>query len=231
MQIMGGKVTYARTVQPAQYESKKAEVEISFTLSDGEEMGDSLDRAGNWAMTKCHEMVGITKPTHATEKTMAAIADGVQAAKDARHIEEVTNPLGLPKETKGKGKTQAEKDAAKAEAAAKMNGKKATAPLPDPDALPDEPTQAISSGDERVSPDDNDTSFLDEPSTPAREIKDTELYEAAGKKNKELMPKHAGASPAMIKALVQKFVPLPKQLKDIPQDQRTKFLEQLAALQ
>lgn len=224
MQIMGGKVTYARTVQPAQYESKKAEVEISFTLSDGEEMGDSLDRAGNWAMQKCHEMVGITKPAPmaATAEKIAekveAIAEGVKAAAEA------------PKDTKGKGKTQAEKDAAKAEAAAKMNGKKATAPLPDPDALPDEPTQAISSGEERVSPDDNDTSFLDEPSTPAREIKDTELYEAAGKKNKELMPKHAGASPAMIKALVQKFVPLPKQLKDIPQEQRTKFLEQLAAL-
>lgn len=224
MQIMGGKVTYARTVQPAQYESKKAEVEISFTLSDGEEMGDSLDRAGNWAMDKCHEMIGLKKPAPVTAtaekiaEKVEAIAEGVRAAAEA------------PKDTKPKGKTQAEKDAAKAEAAAKMNGKKATAPLPDPDALPDEPTQAISSGDERVSPEDNDTSFLDEPSTPAREIKDTELYEAAGKKNKELMPKHAGASPAMIKALVQKFVPLPKQLKDIPQDQRTKFLEQLAAL-
>lgn len=224
MQIMGGKVTYARTVQPAQYESKKAEVEISFTLSDGEEMGDSLDRAGNWAMQKCHEMVGITKtvPVTATAEKLAekveAIAEGVKAAAETQ------------KETKGKGKTQAEKDAAKAEAAAKMNGKKAAAPLPDPEDLPNEPTQAISSGDERVGPEDNDTSFLDEPSTPAREIKDTELYEAAGKKNKELMPKHAGASPAMIKALVQKFVPLPKQLKDIPQDQRTRFLEQLAAL-
>ena len=36
-QVTGGKVAFRRTVQPADYESKSAEVEFSFTLAEGED--------------------------------------------------------------------------------------------------------------------------------------------------------------------------------------------------
>jgi hypothetical protein len=35
--VTGGKVTYKRSVQPQPYESKSAEVEFSFSLTDGDE--------------------------------------------------------------------------------------------------------------------------------------------------------------------------------------------------
>jgi hypothetical protein len=42
-EITGGKVGYARTVQPAPYESKKAEVELSFLLEEGENVDDAIE--------------------------------------------------------------------------------------------------------------------------------------------------------------------------------------------
>ena len=46
MQITSGRVVFSRTVQPAQYESKKAEVELSFVLAEGEELKDTIEEVG-----------------------------------------------------------------------------------------------------------------------------------------------------------------------------------------
>jgi hypothetical protein len=59
MQITGGRVVYSRTVQPAQYESKKAEVELSFVLAEKEELGDALERVGVLVHKQVLEMVGL----------------------------------------------------------------------------------------------------------------------------------------------------------------------------
>lgn len=59
MQITGGRVCYSRTVQPVQFESKKAEVELAFTLLDGETPEDALDEVGDIVIEKCLAMVGI----------------------------------------------------------------------------------------------------------------------------------------------------------------------------
>src|ERR1700730_18063669 len=59
-QITGGRVVYGRTVQPAQYESKKAEVEITFAVAEGEDHAALLDLAAKVACYKAHEMVGIS---------------------------------------------------------------------------------------------------------------------------------------------------------------------------
>ena len=61
MQITGGKISYSRTVQPAQYESKKAEVELAFVLDDGEELGDAQDDVEALVKNKALEMVGVRK--------------------------------------------------------------------------------------------------------------------------------------------------------------------------
>lgn len=42
-QITGGRVVFSRTVQPAQYESKRAEVELNFVLAEGEALDGTLN--------------------------------------------------------------------------------------------------------------------------------------------------------------------------------------------
>jgi hypothetical protein len=58
-QITGGKITYARTIQPAQYESKRAEVELTFVLAEGEDLGNTLDDVARKVKTKALQMVGL----------------------------------------------------------------------------------------------------------------------------------------------------------------------------
>jgi hypothetical protein len=60
-QITAGKVSFARSVQPAQYETKKAEVELSFSLAEGEELGAFLDDVAAKAQEKALQMVGLVK--------------------------------------------------------------------------------------------------------------------------------------------------------------------------
>lgn len=45
MPITGGKVVYSRTIQVAQFEPKRAEVEISFEVKDGEVFDQVLSEA------------------------------------------------------------------------------------------------------------------------------------------------------------------------------------------
>lgn len=58
-QIIGGKITFGRTVNPAQYESKKAEVEISFVVAEGEDFHQIAQEAAAFAEAKALEMVGL----------------------------------------------------------------------------------------------------------------------------------------------------------------------------
>lgn len=58
-QIIGGKITFGRTVNPAQYESKKAEVEISFVVAEGEDFHQIAQEAAAFAEDKALEMVGL----------------------------------------------------------------------------------------------------------------------------------------------------------------------------
>lgn len=65
MQITRGKITFGRTVQPAQYESKRADVELEFVLAEGEKLGAALDDVGKIVKDKCLEMVGLRQPDDA----------------------------------------------------------------------------------------------------------------------------------------------------------------------
>lgn len=44
-QVTSGRVVYSRTVQPAQYESERAEVELAFIVEDGRSVEDAVDAA------------------------------------------------------------------------------------------------------------------------------------------------------------------------------------------
>jgi hypothetical protein len=207
MQITGGKVSFRRVVQPAQYESKEGNVELSFVVAEGE--GDKaqafLDATAQMAQAKALELVGL-KPVTSTAKP---------------DLKVVETP---PSET-----AQKAKDEAKAKAAAKLNAK--DKPKGDLDGL-DDPKPQITKNPEDRKPADElaglDTEVLGDPDgldTAPKEITDTELRDAVSawvNKNK-----NAGA----VKELRSKFAgPPPKGLNDIPQAKRQEFLEALGKL-
>jgi hypothetical protein len=57
MPITGAKVTYSRTVQVAQFEPRKVEIEISFTVNDKEDFEQLMDDAKTLARTEVNELV------------------------------------------------------------------------------------------------------------------------------------------------------------------------------
>tara|TARA_R110000868_G_scaffold217532_1_gene467627 strand:- start:574 stop:1386 length:813 start_codon:yes stop_codon:yes gene_type:complete len=62
-QVTGGKVTYTRRVQAAQFEPKEATVELAFAFSEGEKnFEDFLDQVANSAIGKVHAMIGVAQP-------------------------------------------------------------------------------------------------------------------------------------------------------------------------
>jgi hypothetical protein len=75
MQITSGRVVYSRTVQPAQFESKRAEVELSFVLSEKEELGDALISVGKLAQRQALEMVGLNMPAPPRQSAYDAMKD------------------------------------------------------------------------------------------------------------------------------------------------------------
>lgn len=59
-QVTGGKVTYLRRVQAAQFEPKEAAVELTFAYEEGEKgFGDFLDQVASAAIYKVHVMIGV----------------------------------------------------------------------------------------------------------------------------------------------------------------------------
>lgn len=61
MQITGGRVCFSRTVQPAPYESKKGDVELSFMLDDNESIDDALNEVKDICKEHVLELVGARK--------------------------------------------------------------------------------------------------------------------------------------------------------------------------
>ena len=59
MQITSGRVLYSRVVQATQFEPKKAEVELSFSLAEGEVLADALDEVGRIVQEKALALVGL----------------------------------------------------------------------------------------------------------------------------------------------------------------------------
>lgn len=209
MQITGGRVSFRRIVQPAQYESKEGLVELTFVVDEG--AGDKaqsfLDITAQMAQAKALEMVGL-KPTTSTK------------LPDLKVVE---------KETPVSEATQKAKDEAKAKAAAKLNAKDKAAPKGDLDGLDDKP-QISKSPEDRKPADEldgldkevlGDPDGLDAP----KEITDTELRDAVSawvNKNKNA---------AAVKELRSKFAgPPPKGLNDIPQEKRAAFVAELNKL-
>lgn len=57
MPITSGVVRYSKTIQESQFEPKKAEVEIAFTVGDGELLEELLDVAKDIARQEALDLV------------------------------------------------------------------------------------------------------------------------------------------------------------------------------
>lgn len=205
MQITGGKVTFGRSVQPAQYETKKAEVEIAFTLSEGEALGATLDTAGSLAQSKALELVGL-KPAGA-QPPAAKAPERTKADLEAEAL------------AKAKGETEKAPKAPKAPPKTKPAETKADAAT-----TIEEPTRQISTAPEDRKPDPA-TDLEDPLSVPAAAITDAELTSAVTQHNAKIK------NPTAIRGLIQKFVgKTPCTVVQIAPEVRAKFIEELKKL-
>ena len=60
--ITSGKISYGLTRSRKQYESDRADVEVSFTVAEGDTEGPILDKACASAMRRVHEMLSLPLP-------------------------------------------------------------------------------------------------------------------------------------------------------------------------
>ncbi len=73
--IIGGKVTFGLTVCPKQYESKRVDVEMNFTVKEDDSYERIIDKACFAAVNRAREMVGLPKIADPTEAEGKAAAD------------------------------------------------------------------------------------------------------------------------------------------------------------
>ena len=203
MPITGGSVTYGRTVQPAQYESKKAEVTITFAVEDSasDEAVEAIkSKAATMAQSTALELVGMTA------EAKPATTRRTAAAKTA--------------ETPDTSKA----DAQKAAAAAKLNA--AVKCIASSKAN-------ISTGEERkdpaqaTDPDGLDDDLLGEPEattqpTGAKEYSDKDLTDTVSRVNGVIK------DPGKIKAVRSKYTT--GAIATIAKDKRAAFVAEIEAL-
>lgn len=232
-QITGGRVVYGRTVQPAQYESKKAEVEITFAVAEGEDHAALLDLAAKVACDKAHEMVGL-KP----------IAKSAVAASEPKSVGQGTAITASPGGNKEAAAAAMNAKDTKAEPEKRKPGRPPRVPV-DPAALDDDakghqakmdesnPAKAnISTGEARVDPAQEDDDLLGDIAPAAQDITDRDITDAVTKKNAKLKQTHQGEAPGMIRALIASYFPAGAvaSCAKLPKDVRADFLKKLEAM-
>lgn len=204
-QLTQGEISYSQTVNLGDYNSKKAEAKIGYSIADGASEADAkamIDKAGQVAFSKVVELLGLPSKPGIGKNSPAPAAE----------------PAPAPAAT---GKTKADLAAeAAAPAAAKLPRAKKP-PAADPADI-EEPAKPAAKD-----PADLDDGFDPVPEkkveAPAK-VTDEELTSAMTRRNAVI--KNA----ALIRALVAEFVAHPGRAIDIPQERRKEFLDKLAAL-
>lgn len=59
--ITGGKVTFGLTLSPKQYESKRADVELTFTIGEGDSYDEVFDKASRAVVNRVRQLVDLPK--------------------------------------------------------------------------------------------------------------------------------------------------------------------------
>lgn len=213
LQIIGGTLIYGRTVQPAQYETKKAECHLQFNVPEGGAInGEQIEEVAKLAMTKVHEMVGLAKPNKAA--VSAAVASTAPATS-------------VPATGRTKADIEAEMKAAAQPKTPKVPPKTKPAPADAAEITDEDATPQI-----RKNPEDRK-----EPASNAAAVVDDELFEPAAKMITEadilaaVTAKQQQINNAVaIRKLIGKYVSPPKRASDIPVESRAQFLKDLEAL-
>ena len=118
--VTSGEVTYGRTVKTGDYENKRADVKLYFTVEDDDKYEENLAQAAKEALVRVYAMVGLKLP--GAEATVA-----VTLKKEAETIKETEKPKGRTKANLEAEKLAAVGGAAKTEAVAAPASEKVAA--------------------------------------------------------------------------------------------------------
>ena len=69
--ITGGKVTYGLTLCPKQYESKRADVELTFTVGEGDSYDEVFDKASRAVINRVRVILDLPKIVEPAPKPAA----------------------------------------------------------------------------------------------------------------------------------------------------------------
>ena len=72
--ITGGKVTFGLTVAPKQYESKRADVELTFTVAEGDSYEEVFDKASRAVVNRVRVLVDLPKLAEPVAKAPVSTA-------------------------------------------------------------------------------------------------------------------------------------------------------------
>ena len=199
-QITGGEISFGRTMKTGEYENKRGDVKVAFSVGEGEDHAAVLDKAAELAKAKLAELLdpplpGAPKRGRPPNPPPAPVANKATLAAEAA-VKAGADPAAVLNPPPIEKAISAAKPVAEAATVAKSE------PPIDPAAVADE--------------------FAAE----APPITDKDLTDAATRKNAE----HDGKAGPTIRQLVGKFVAPPGRIVDIKPEHRPEFLKQLKAL-
>lgn len=215
--VTNGTVNFLRRIKTGDYEHKEASVTLNFSVPEDMGVAEAagwVERIGQMAETKAHVMLGLVKSAavetvRAVENVAAPTISEVKAsiAKAEAPAPAATEPpkhRGRPPGSKNKPKEETADTAA---------------------SIEDEPAPEASQkpGDEPAVVDEGDPFGIGAEPEP-EPITDADLIGAVTKKNAEIK------APARIKEVIYKFVTAPKTVRDMAQEVRQAFLDELAKL-
>ena len=205
--ITGGEVSYGRTMKTGDFENKRVDVKLSFSVEDGEDHTAILQAAAKEAHEKAHAMLGVkpaVKPVEPLAEPVKAVEQPVKGKPGPKPKEKVTEAVDDGRIPEGL-----------------RRGVDPLAKIVDEDRP----------GAKKLAADDGEELGFDEDAAEAQpEITDAALSTAMNRKVAVLKDKHQGAAPKLIKELINQFVEPPKKSHDIPQKLRPEFLKKLEAL-
>ncbi len=208
-QITNGKVAYSRTVKTGDYENKKCEAELQFSVNEGEAYDDVFAAAGAAAVSKVHELLGLAPRT--------------QPAPQAAPVAVAQQPAQTGTSDKDRLAAQATATASAPAAARKPRATKPPAAATDPASIDEPQTLAAEMAAKAATQPAADPAGIDEDlfSAEATEITDADLMNHITKTNGRVKDAKG------IRNLIGKYVPSPGQAKDIPQASRKAFFTEL----
>jgi hypothetical protein len=209
-QITGGKISFGRTIQAAQFEPKRADAEFTFTVSEGGDVSEIAIKAAMLAYSKVHELLGlkteiVTHVARVSDQETKAVTQHIPPAGVTVTAPADKSPIGAEGEKRSRGRPP----------------KQPPVVEPDPASIEDE-EKTLSKGN-GGDPGAAEWAADDEPA----EVTDARLLEAVTKRNGVI---NNGAA---IKRLIRTYnndVP-GSRLDQIPQAKRGAFLVELEKLQ